>query len=1034
MNLAKFSVRNPITTIMMMLLVIIMGVVSLTNLKLDLMPNINPPILAVITNYPGAGPEEVKEMVTKPVEEAVSTAQGLKSLQSRSSANTSLIIAQYDLGMNVSEAREDISSKLNQLNLHDDIGQPMIVKFDPTMLPIMQLAIASGQSLEEIQTIVNNQFVPQLQNIEGVASVSVAGGFNEEVLVHLDQAKLNQNGLTQEKITQLIQANNLTYPGGILTQDNKELNLRVMGKVDSIDTLRLLPISMIPSGNAVKIVTLADVAKVEMVKKDISSIAHTNGQESLMVTIQKEGTANTVEVTKEVGVVIDSFKHDYKTMEFTVSSDQGEIIGQSIGNVSSSLLFGGAFAIIMILVFLRSIGSTIIIAIGIPFSVIATFVMMYFSGLTLNIMSLGGLALGVGMLVDNAIVVIENIYRHISLNKTRIAAAIDGTVEVSGAITSSTLTTVAVFLPVIFIGGLVGDLFKELALTVTFSLLASLVVALTVIPSLAGMLIKVQNVKQTKENRLYKNVITWALDHRLVTVVLSVALLAGSVFLIPRIGTEFIPAQDEGIFTVDVSLPQGSTLASTLKAVEEIEKVAMNIAEVDIVTAVVGNSNPLMNAGGSETASLNITLVDSGSRTRPTDKVMNDLKDKLSSTISNELHLGFNLSNSMESMSGQTSAAEVLVVGPNAAKVKEYVQELSTRLKTIKEVTKVSDSMETGKAEYQFIVDKEKALKNGLTTHQIATFVNQSLQGQVATKLSTSGVEKDVRVKILGVDNSKTAIENLKITSPLGTKVALKELGAVVKGQSPATISRNNQQDATTVYANFENADMGTISSKIQTELDTMVQDLSINETMYSIKMVGGTEMMEDSFSSLTLALILSVVFVYMIMASQFGSLIHPLIILITLPLAMIGITGALLLTGQTFGITAFMGIIILVGIVVNNAIVFIDYTNKLVKQNLPVRAALIQAGTTRLRPILMTALTTILGLMPLAVGFGEGTEIQAPMAIAVIGGLLSSTVLTLVVVPVVYSLFESLRGIRKRIKLVMQKLKEVENSMVTAK
>ncbi|HBV88395.1 MAG TPA: hypothetical protein DEF42_17530 [Desulfosporosinus sp.] len=1034
MNLPKFSVRNPITTIMMMLLVVILGVVSVSNLKLDLMPNINPPVLAVITNYPGAGPEEVKEMVTKPVEETVSTTPGLKSLQSSSRDNTSLVILQYDWGMDVSEAREDITSKLNQLNLHKDIGQPMIVKFDPTMLPVMQLAVASGQSLEEIQTIVNHELVPQLQTIEGVASVTVAGGFNEEVLIHLNQDKLNQTNLTQEKITQLIQANNLTYPGGVLTQDNKELNLRVIGKEDSIDTLRQLPISMIPEGNAVNVVTLADVAKVEMVKKDINSIAHTNGKESLMISIQKEGTSNTVEVTKEVGVVIDSFKQDYKAMEFTVSADQGEIIGQSIGNVSSSLLFGGAFAIIMILLFLRSVGSTIIIAIGIPFSVIATFAMMYFSGLTLNIMSLGGLALGVGMLVDNAIVVIENIYRHISLNKTRITAAIDGTVEVAGAITSSTLTTVAVFLPIVFIGGLVGDLFKELALTVTFSLLASLAVALTVIPSLAGMLIKVKTVKQTKENKIYKNVITWALDHRLVTVVLSLALLIGSVFLIPRIGTEFIPAQDEGIFKIDVSLPQGSNLSSTLKVVEEIETIAMNVTDVEIVTAVVGNANPLMNSGGNETASLNITLIDSDSRTKPTDKVMNDLKDKLSSTISKEVHLDFNLSNSMAAMSGQTSAAEILVAGPNAAQVKEYVAELSTRLKTIKEVTAISDSMEVGKKEYQFIVDKEKALKNGLTTHQIATFVNQSIQGQVATKLSNSGVEKDVRVKVEGLNNSKQAIENLKITSPLGTKIALKDLGAVVEGQSPTTISRDNQQDATTIYANFENTDMGTISGKIQTEIDTMIQDLSINETMYPIKMVGGTEMMNDAFGSLTLAMILSVVFVYMIMASQFGSLIHPLIILVTLPLAMIGVTGALLLTGQTFGITAFMGIIILVGIVVNNAIVFIDYANKLIKENLPVRAALIKAGTTRLRPILMTALTTMLGLLPLAVGLGEGTEIQAPMAIAVIGGLLSSTVLTLIVVPVVYSLLESLKGIRKRIKLVMHTLKEVEAEMITAK
>mgnify|MGYP005828108243 FL=1 len=1029
MNLPKLAVKRPVTTIMMMLLVLLLGVVSLTGLKMDLMPNINPPVIAVMTTYPGAGPEEVAEMVSKPIEESVGTSQGLEMMQSRSSSNASLVIAQYEWGTDISEVREDLSTKLARLPLADGIDKPMIIKFDPTMMPIIQFTVSNGKGLEKVQELVEEELVPTLQNIDGVANVSVTGGFDEEISVKLDQDLMKNNKLTQEQIIQLIQGNNLTFPGGVVENEDEKLSLRVLGKIDEIEALKLLPVSVT---NEMEVVTLGEIAEIGLAKKDTTSIARTNSKESLLVSIQKDGSANTAEVSQNVREKLDKLQKEHKNLEFTISSDQGEIIEKSVSNVTSALLFGAIFAIVIIFVFLRSPVSTLIIGIAIPFSVVATFVLMYFSGMSLNIMSLGGLALGVGMLVDNAIVVIENIYRHLSFEKTRKQAAIDGAKEVASAITSSTLTTLAVFLPIIFVGGLVGDLFKELSLTVTFSLVASLVVALTVVPTLAGLLLKEGKVKPQKENRFYKKIITWALSHRFATLGLALIILAGSVALVPKVGTELMPTQDEGMFTIDVKLPEGSTFDKTVEVIKTIEDEALNQSEVDIVTSTIGNDDPLQASvlGSSENkGTVTVKLIDSENRSKKTERVMNDVEDNLKDQFEN-VDLTFNLSNSMQAMSGRPNSIEILISGDDKTKVREYTNELTEKLDELESITNITDSIDTAKPEYQLRVNKEQAFKYGLTTYQVASYVNSQLQGEVATKISDNGIETDVRVSVAGVKNSKEAIEALKIPTPLGTEVAVKDIAEVVRDNGPVTVVRENQKEVVTITASFEGKDMGTVSQEVQKEIDSMVDDFEIDEDQYSVKMTGGTEMMDDAFSSLQLAMILAIVFVYMIMASQFESLVHPLIIMFALPLSITGVILGLLLTDYAFGMTAFIGIIILVGIVVNNAIVYIDYTNQLRKDGMIVRDALITAGVTRLRPIVMTALTTMLGLLPLAIGAGEGSEIQAPMAVAVIGGLFTSTLLTLVVIPVIYSLVESGKGLRKKWKLALEKLKEAEEEI----
>ena len=1029
MNLPKLAVKRPVTTIMMMLLVLLLGVVSLTGLKMDLMPNMNPPVIAVMTTYPGAGPEEVAEMVSKPIEETVGTSQGLKTLQSRSSSNASLIIAEFEWGTDISEVREDLSTKLARVQLNDGIEKPMLVKFDPTMMPIIQFTVSNGSGLEKVQELVEEDLVPTLQNIDGVASVNVSGGFTEEIAVKLNQELMQKNKLTQEQIVQLIQGNNLAYPGGTVENEDEKLNLRVLGKVDEIEALKLLPVSVT---NEMNVVTLGDIAEIELIKKGITSIARTNSKESLLVNIQKDGLANTAEVSQNVREKLDELQRDHKNLEFTISSDQGEIIEKSVSNVSQALLFGAIFAVVIIFVFLRSPVSTLIIGIAIPFSVVATFVLMYFSGMSLNIMSLGGLALGVGMLVDNAIVVIENIYRHLSLEKTRKQAAIEGAKEVASAITSSTLTTLAVFLPIVFVGGLVGELFKELALTVTFSLVASLVVALTVVPTLAGLLLKEGKIKVQKENRFYKKVITWSLSHRVAVLGLAFLILIGSILLVPKVGTELMPTQDEGMFTIDVSLPEGATFDQTVDVVKAVENETQSQSDVDIVTTTIGNDDPFQASvlGASENkGSVTVKLVDSENRSKSTEHVMKDVENNLENQFEN-VDLTFNISNSMQAMSGMPNSIEILISGEEISKIHEYTDELSERLDKIESITDISDGIDTAKPEYQLRVNKEQAFKYGLTTYQVASYINSQLQGEVATKISDNGVETDVRVAVAEVKNSKEAIENLMIPTPMGTEIAVKDIAEVVKDNGPITVVRENQNDVVMITASFEGTDMGTVSSEVQIEVDDMVKDLDIDEDNYTVKLTGPNEMMDDAFSSLQIALILAIIFVYMIMASQFESLIHPFIIMFALPLSITGVILGLLLTDYAFGMTAFIGIIILVGIVVNNAIVFIDYTNQLRKEGMNVREALITAGVTRLRPIIMTALTTILGLLPLAIGTGEGSEIQAPMAVAVIGGLFTSTVLTLVVIPVIYSLVESMKGFRKKWKLALEKLNEVEEEI----
>lgn len=1032
MKLPKIFVNRPVTSFMLMLFVILLGVVSFTNLKFELMPKINPPIVAVMTAYPGAGPEEVKEMVTKPIESSVSTSPGLESIESQSSANSSLIIASFKWGQDINEVRQDLSVKLAQVGLPEDVQEPMILKFDPTMIPIMQVSVENEKSLQELQKFVEQSVVTKLSRVDGVAQVDVAGTFGEEVQVSLDNEKLEKNNLTQQQVVQFIQGNNVLFPGGVIETEKEKLSLKISNTITDIEELKKTPISIKTDKNGTSIVYLEDVASVNQVVIDRTSVARNNQEESLVISIQKEGDANTVEVSQAVMEEIAKMEEDDEELAFSVTINQGEVIEESIGSVGTSLALGGLFAVIVILLFLRSFRATLIVAISIPFSVIATFVMMYFSGMTLNIMSLGGLALGVGMLVDNAIVIIENIYRHLQMGKSRKAAAIDGAMEIAGAITASTATTIVVFLPIIFIQGMVGDLFKEIALTVAFSLLASLLVALTVIPTMAGLLLKNTNTEVIKKEnfvyRSYRKLITWSLNHRIVVVILTTLILVSSIFGMTKVGTEFMPSQDSGTFTIGVELENGAKLNQTIQVIEKIETVILDNSNVELVTSTIGTGNELGDAvlGSSENAGdIFVKLVDKESRTASTDDIMKDIKSEIEIPESTAV-LTYS-ANQSEGMSGDANTISIMLLEDDKELLHTYADELTKRLNDeVDGVEGVESSIEESKPEFHFVTDKDKAFKYGLTSYQVSTFIRDSIQGSLATTLSKDGKETEVRVKLSGDMSSKETLEDLKITTPTGKQVALKEIGVISKAQGPVTVARSNAKDAITLAVEYKDSDLGAMTKKIEKVIEEMKEDLEIEEST-EIKFGGDAEMMEDAFKDLIFALVLAVILVFMVMACLFESLMQPLIIMFTLPLAITGVVFGLLSTGYAFGITAFIGIIILAGIVVNNAIVFLDYTNQLTLSGKPLNEALIEAGLTRMKPIIMTAFTTILGLLPLAIGTGDGSQMQAPMAVAVIGGLFSSTLLTLVVIPVVYSLVETLRKLPKKMGRIKQAIKELD-------
>jgi len=1030
--LSNFSIKRPITILMVVLGILVLGAVSLTGLNIDLMPSLSMPVAVVVTEYPGAGPAEVETMVTKPVEQAVATAGGVESMQSMSSMGQSIVIAQFGWNTDMDFAALDLREKVDLIKgyLPADAQDPMVLQMDPNILPVLQLGISGDLPPAEMNQIVEDTIAPRLERIDGVAQVNVLSSQEREIKVRLLPAKLNAYGLDPMQVVQVLQASNLNFSSGDLNRGSQELLVRVNGEFQSVSDIENMPL-VTPSGGQIK---LKDLAVVEDGLQDQDSLARVNGNEAIGITISKSTTANTVDVVQKARAVLAELSDEIPgELQVATVLDQAEYVEMSVNNVISNLFFGGILAIVILFIFLRNFRTTLIIGAAMPISVIVTFVLIYFNDMTLNMMTLGGLALGIGMMVDNGIVVVENIFRHREEEgEAAIEAAMNGANEVATAITASTLTTVAVFFPIAFVEGMASELFSDLSFTVGFALFASLLVALTFIPMLASRFLGISFAGTPAArrgalagfsdtvggwlealNNVYRAMLSWCLKHRAATLGIVTALLVTSGLLTGVIGTEFIPSMDQGQVTAEITMAHGTSLEEADRVVSAVEKVFLNHPDADVVYSSVGSNASGMAGLSSFTGSggaggrIDLTLKPLGERLKSTEAVARELEEQVGQIAGAEIKITPTDIAAMM-MGAFMAPVQLTFKGDDLAVLDEIASRAVDLVEDVPGIKDIGTSLEEARPEIQIKVDKDKAMALGLTPYQVGSAVRLANNGQLATLYREGGKEYDVVVSFdEGAISTVADLESLKITSPAGFKVPLGDIAAISETMSPVTIERQDQARVVSVTTELDGTrSLGEVMADVEDKLNNGLSLPPGYEVIYG----GENEMMTESFQDLGMALALAIVLIYMIMAAQFESLLQPLIIMFSMPVAAVGVILGLVLTGQTFSVLAFVGIIILAGIVVNNAIVLIDYTNQLRARGMERTEALLKAGPTRLRPILMTALTTIFAMIPLALGIGgEGAEIQKPMAVVVIGGLASSTFLTLLFVPVIYSLFDDL-------------------------
>lgn len=1010
MKVSNFSIKRPVFTIVTMFLVIILGIVSFFRIPITLIPELNPPIAVVVSSYSGASPTEVSEKITKPLENSLSTAPGLKTIQSSSQEGANLVFLMFDWSTKIDDVQMDIMQRIDQVPVPEGANSPRFLKFDPSQFPVIQLSLRATSEEADIR-IIAEQLERELRRTQGVASVTVSGQLMEEVQITVDRKKLEANGLAQADIVQLIQANNVSMPGEpIETGDGKQLTTRIVSTLTSIDEIKDLLVTINPvDGKKIKV---RDVAKVEIAEAESATETRANDEQAVLMSVLQESGANTADVSASFKEALEDL---LKTEEFqgvasNILFDQGDYVKLAIGNIGQSLILGGIFAMLVLFFFLRGIKSSLIIGVSIPYSVIVTFVLMYFANFSLNIMTLGALALGIGMLVDNAIVVIENIERHLAMGKEPKVAAADGAKEIGRAITASTLTTLAVFVPVVFISGLIGEIFTEFALTISFSLFASLVVALTVVPMMASRMLTTEKHdietrrRRSKTLNSFVRSVKWALRNRMIVLVITMVMLVLSGFGLFKVGTEFLPATDEGFFSISVKLPNGSSPTATDDVVKRIEAELKEEAEVEVYVSLVGGTQQSLAQGSSEAniAELYVKLVPLADRERSVFEFVDDVQPRVLGTVGEDAVISFD----MQTASGSNpNTLTFSLKDIDEARLDEAVAKLNKELIGLDAVMEVSNSLQDTVEEIRIEVDREKAFDKGLVPHQIAQTITNITKGAFATQIIGEGDEV-YGVYVQYDEKDRDSIDKLKklsLRTQEGFFVNLDEVAKITIEEGPVSIQRVDQAHSVTFNVKYESTEtLGQMTSKV----NELLEKLKLPEEI-DVSFSGDRELFEGAINDMLLAILLAVVLVYIVMAAQFESFKYPFVIIFSVPLMIIGVAIGLIITRTPISVTAIIGILVLVGIVVNNGIVLVDYINQRKEAGMNSFDAIITSVKDRVRPILMMALTTILGLLPLALGLGEGTEMNQPMGIVVIGGLISSTFLTLYVIPVIYSLFD---------------------------
>ncbi|MGJ8681370.1 efflux RND transporter permease subunit [Paraglaciecola sp.] len=1107
MSMIDTAVKRPVTVWMFTFAIVLFGMVSLSRLAINLLPELSYPTLTIRTDYIGAAPGEIEQLVSKPIEEAIGVVKGVRKVTSTSKAGQSDVLLEFEWGTDMDFASLEVREKLDTIWLPLDVKKPILLRFNPSLDPVMRFGFGgvaqtdatqsnktpagskekasnqprvkqtknptelTEQGIKTLRLYAEEQIKRQLESVEGVASVKVSGGLEHEIQVLIDQQKTSQLNITADQIIKRLKAENVNTSGGRVKDGSQEYLVRTLNQFKNLDDIRDLFIATREGKN----IRLGDIAKVNDAHKDPTSLNRFNGFEGVEIAIYKEGDANTVQVAQNIQFRIDLLQKQIpEHYQLQLVYDQSKFIGSAIADVKSAAIIGGILAMFILYLFLKNIWPTLIISISIPVSIIATFNLMYGNGISLNIMSLGGIALAIGLLVDNSIVVLENIARHKSTNKNFKLAAIRGTKEVSMAITASTLTTMAVFFPLVFVEGIAGQLFSDQALTVTFALAASLVVALTLIPMLAAREKSEDNVnketplifepspEKVKPSskvgwffhylslpfswiaqalfyyvplvittvlvfifRMLSKILSgcfkpllWAFDKvfnliesaylvalktalkgRLLILFSIIAVSASSLLLLPKLGMELIPDMSQGEFFVEVNLPTGSQLEQTDQVISELANFTQSLDGVARTYALAGTGS-LMNVsasqGGEYWGKLNVVM-------------KSEVSDQNTQNVKSQMRAYLDQQAGIQSKFGRpalftfSTPLEIQLVGYDLKALSQYSQKIQAQLQTDDRFADVKSSLQAGNPELKIEFDHNKLAQLGLTAPTVSKLLSAKIGGELAGKYSIEDRKVDILVRTQETQRDSISDIGQVIVNPgAASPIPLSAVADITMAIGPSEITRIGQERVSVISANLNYGDLNQAVVVANQHLEKIKLPLNMQA-----EVAGQSEEMTQSFQSLQFALALAIFLVYLVMASQFESLLHPLLILFTVPLACAGSIYGLYLSGTNLSVVVFIGLIMLAGIVVNNAIVLIDRINQLRESGIEKTQAIIQSAQSRLRPILMTTLTTSLGLLPMAMGMGEGAEIRTPMAVTVIYGLLFATLLTLLFIPVIYSLFD---------------------------
>jgi HAE1 family hydrophobic/amphiphilic exporter-1 len=1007
MKLIEVATRRRVAISMFAVTLVLFGLIALKDLNVNLLPDLSYPTLTVRTEYRGAAPEEIETLLTRPVEEAVGVVKNVLSVKSVSRAGQSDVILEFAWGTNMDRAGLDVREKLEVLQLPLEASRPLLLRFNPATDPIMRFGLISKlsdeASLKALRRFAEEEIKKLVEPVEGVAAVKISGGLEDEIQIEIDQRKMAQLNLSLDELSLRLAAENVNVSAGRLEEGAQRYLVRTINQFATVEEFG----ELIVKPGTTRPIYLRDIANVRAGYSERQAIIRMNGKEAVEVALYKEGDANTVSVARGIKDRLDELKKELPDdMTIETVDDQSVFIDRAIGEVVKAAILGGLLAVLVIFVFLRNAWFTLTIALSIPVSIIATFFLMGQAGISLNIMSLGGIALATGLLVDNAIVVLENISRYRAEGEGLVSAAIKGASEVGGAVIAATLTTIAVFLPLAFVEGIAGQLFRDQALTVTFALAISLGVAMTLIPMMAS--IRGQHTQGTAgvSSRIghwfatvYARLLNRALSHRFLTMATAAVLFAFAVLLLQQTGTELVPQLEQGVFNVTLEAAPGTPLEETDRIAGELQQLATADPAVNYVYGVAGSGNRIdanPTESGENIARM-LVVINTGAGANEQQRVIDKLRNRAQAIA------GLDANFSSPQLLSFDKPLEIEIQGYDLDSLRVASDEVLRRLRQSRRFADVESSLERGHPEIQIYFDQERAAALGLTVKQVSDQVVGKIRGKVATRFSWRDRKVDVLVRVSEDERqSIAAVRDLIINPESEFPVPLSSVAEIRVAEGPAEIRRGNQERLALVQANLAYGDLGSAVAEVESLLAGM-------KLPYGLKMYikGQSEEMAASFKSLLFALGLAVVLVYLVMASQFESLLHPFVILFSIPLAAVGVALALWLTDTRLSVIVFIGLIMLAGIVVNNAIVLLDLINQLRERGMDRLTAIREGARLRLRPIMMTTLTTLLGLLPMALGIGQGAEMRTPMAITVIGGLLTSTFLTLLVVPVMYSLLD---------------------------